>query len=354
GETLRAAIESSSIEGENDLLFVHEVFPHTPWVRTPTGAVYPDRAGSPGQVDKVWGPNEFLITQGLQRHLLQVGYADLIVGELIDDLEARGVWEDALVVVTADHGAAFESGESPRGPATATAEQIFNVPLFVKLPGQVTGETDDRPASTIDVLPTVVDALDVQGVDLDLDGVSLVGDPRTEPSVVDVTDGPDVALDDIDGLLAVAEANRARLPGEGWRGVAAPGPYGELVGRDLSEFDVGSTERRWSAEQAGLLFDLDLSFGAVPLILTGEMDAVDDAPDALLIGLNGTIAGVVGFEQTSGSDAVTWSALLDESLFVDGTNTLELHQAVAGRHGRPQVGGPAVSIVGDSTGPETA
>ena len=46
GETLRQSITGSNVEGDDDLLFVHEVFPHFPWKRTPTGSVYESRGAT--------------------------------------------------------------------------------------------------------------------------------------------------------------------------------------------------------------------------------------------------------------------------------------------------------------------
>ena len=52
------------------------------------------------------------------------------------------------------------------------AADILRVPLFVKVPGQRVGEVSERNAETIDVLPTVVDALGGRLVE-SVDGVSL-------------------------------------------------------------------------------------------------------------------------------------------------------------------------------------
>ena len=43
----------------------------------------------------------------LARHLLQSQFADHLLGELLDHLEAEGLDDDALIVFTADHGASF-------------------------------------------------------------------------------------------------------------------------------------------------------------------------------------------------------------------------------------------------------
>ena len=54
-------------------------------------------------------------------------------------------------------------------------EEVFRVPLFVKAPGQSTGETRDDSAQNIDVLPSIVDLLGAE-VDWEFDGHSLFDD----------------------------------------------------------------------------------------------------------------------------------------------------------------------------------
>ena len=66
------------------------------------------------------------------------------------------------IVVTADHGAAFETGEPLRGVSEANADSVLWVPLLVKPPGQDTGRIDDRPATAVDVLPTIADVIDLE------------------------------------------------------------------------------------------------------------------------------------------------------------------------------------------------
>ena len=57
-------------------------------------------------------------TSPLQRHLLEVGYTDTLLAQIIKRLKQTGLWERAMVVVTADHGAAFQS-KVPRRAATS-------------------------------------------------------------------------------------------------------------------------------------------------------------------------------------------------------------------------------------------
>jgi hypothetical protein len=337
GETLRQAIAESSVDDDHDLLFVHEVFPHFPWVRTPSGAVYENRGGPPGTTDGTWDDNEFLATQALQRHLLQLGYADVALGELIDKLQADGVWDDALVVVTADHGISFELGQPSRSPTEANQHDVYRVPLFIKAPGDEGGVVDDETARTIDILPTIVDLLGVE-TDFEFDGVSLVDGDRPDQSPVVFHKGPAVVAGGVEEPIAIAVRNAERLPhGDGWRAVAAPGPFGALVGEAVADLDVTQgaegADRRWSIDQADQLESVEPG-GVIPLILTGEINGTTDASTTLLVAVNGTVAGVVGFEEQVGTGA--FSVLLDESVFIEGRNEVEL-LAVTGSPANPRV-----------------
>ena len=92
-----------------------------------------------------------------QRYLLQLGYTDRALGLIMRRLRETGVYDRALVIVTADHGVSFRLGEPRRLPPARNLDDIAFVPLFVKLPGPEAGpdrrllgaddrhRADDRP-----------------------------------------------------------------------------------------------------------------------------------------------------------------------------------------------------------------
>ena len=114
--------------------------PHEPWIYLPSG-----HQSRPAGEDPIPDLNHDvgfddpdLTEQNHLRHLLQVGYTDRLVGELLDRLERTGLLERALVVVTADHGYSFRVGvKSRRLISDDNVEEIAPVPLFVKAPGQM-------------------------------------------------------------------------------------------------------------------------------------------------------------------------------------------------------------------------
>lgn len=328
GAIVEDLIDSAATPGDARLSFAHVVLPHYPWQMTPSGRRYTSRSDLASYTERgTWADDEWSVRQAHQQHLLQVGYADALVGELIHAMVEAGTWDDALVVVVADHGVSFRSGEPQRQPTDENLDEIYRIPLFVKAPGQRTGQVSDVNARLIDVLPTAVDALDLE-TDWELDGRSLLGDGRgPRRKLVMGDEGRTTIPVGLDGLLEVVERNDRRFGRDtGWRGVFAVGNRGGAVGEDLADLPTtGSTEIRWSIDQEDALAAVDRSSGFVPLLVSGRLEAPSGTPlpDAVLVAVNGTIAGVGGGYRVAG-ETTTFDALLAESAVRPGRNTVEL------------------------------
>ncbi|HEY1066982.1 MAG TPA: sulfatase/phosphatase domain-containing protein, partial [Pirellulales bacterium] len=77
---------------------------------------------------------------------------DAGVGRLIEILQAAGVYDDTLIVVTGDHGTAFP------GAKTTVYEAGLHVPLIVRNPYQEKrGIVSDALISFVDLTPTLLD-----------------------------------------------------------------------------------------------------------------------------------------------------------------------------------------------------
>jgi len=154
------------VEDAPTLDFLHVLTPHRPWGRLPSGRTYQ----APGQDDV---PDSVRSTLDLPRdrklaldlwraHLLQVGYADRLLGRVIEHLKRNGMYDRALLVVAGDHGVSFRPGQPLRDVTSDNVASIASVPLFIKQPGGHGRGTDPAPAQTIDVLPTILDVIDAQ------------------------------------------------------------------------------------------------------------------------------------------------------------------------------------------------
>jgi arylsulfatase A-like enzyme len=87
----------------------------------------------------------------------EIAFTDAAFGRLRRELEERGLWEDALVLVTADHGEEFfDHGGVGHGRTLYTAQ--LHVPLLLRVPGMAPGRRAEL-VRQIDIAPTVLDAV---------------------------------------------------------------------------------------------------------------------------------------------------------------------------------------------------
>jgi len=178
---------------------------------------------------------------------------DRALATLMDDLEARGLLDETLVVITADHGETFfdgylyhlSHGNFPR-------HEVVSVPLLFWANGQPEGQVSCL-ASNMDVFPTVLQAMGLSPME-GVEGVSLLeGCRETAFSVlskaagavetlhfvsvesldaqlvVDCRVSEEVAFDLVADPLALTPKTRATVPGGEALGEALRGYTTEVL-----------------------------------------------------------------------------------------------------------------------------
>ncbi len=114
------------------------------------------------------------------RYAGEVTYLDAELGRLFDGLKSRGIWDDALVIVTADHGETFWEHGDFWNHGLGLYQTTVRLPLIVKLPSAGKASAGGgvprkiaTPVSQIDICPTV---LELCGLDTPraVQGASLV------------------------------------------------------------------------------------------------------------------------------------------------------------------------------------
>lgn len=281
---------------------IHVLLPHHPYDLTPWGvsslstwvpAQMPDE-GDPGY------ERAFADLHGLQA--MQLGAVDQMVGETVAHLKAVGAWEDCTFVLVSDHGVDTEAPNFSREITEESQDRVLRVPLFVKAPGQTAGEVRDVPASTIDVLPTLMDVLDIEA-DWEMDGHSLLdgSEPTVERAVTT----------DLDEALDALARRPAFVPeGDDWTSVVAIGEQGDLVGTRVDEHEMGRPSTlTWYYDHADALADPAAADDMAPVLLTGRVEGSEGPPPDLVVALDGVIAGTVGGYVRAG-DAWTFTGLL--------------------------------------------
>jgi arylsulfatase A-like enzyme len=147
------------------LFYIHMLPPHSP---------YRTRVEFVDALDDGWAPPlkpKHLLSEGATPEQMKqerryydeyILYVDAEFGRLVDWMEANGIFEDTIVVLTSDHGEMFERNMM-RHSARVFHQPLVRVPLLVSVPGQVARQDVYSPTNAVDVLPTL---LHLNGLDI--------------------------------------------------------------------------------------------------------------------------------------------------------------------------------------------
>jgi tetratricopeptide (TPR) repeat protein len=148
----------------------------------------------------------------------EIAFVDQQIGRLLEALRARGTLEDTLLVAIGDHGESLgEHGEDEHGVFLYDA--VLRVPLIVAGPGAKAGQVVAEQVRAIDVVPTILELLDVPPA-TSVDGVSLklplAGGARAEvPASYSESYYP---------KLHYGWSELRAIRADGWKAVDAPKP----------------------------------------------------------------------------------------------------------------------------------
>ncbi len=325
------------------LHLLHVLLPHPPFDYLPTGQRY-SAEGHVAGLDRDTLPRDpRAVAQIQQRHLLQLGYADRQLGRIVERLRQAGLWDRAVVAVTADHGAGFRGGRNRRRLTARNAAEILPVPLLIKAPGQTRGRLDLRPASVIDVLPTVAE---LAGIELPwpVDGVSFadLATPGRErlPVVphrgtIEPTEVSAARLEAGERAELAILDQRFGKAGDGGRELYRVGRGRAWIGRRVAELTFGAPapfefRLRWPASA----LDVEPAGPFVPSHLSGVLIGSEvEAPVELAVAVNGRVAAVTASWAFAPDE---FSAIVDPEDFRPGVNRVEL-LAFGPREGGAQV-----------------
>jgi Sulfatase len=319
----------------------HTLLPHAPWLYLPSGHIYSNGPSEAALPADIWKSDPWLIRQVYQRHLLQVEFTDSLVGRALNQLQANGLYDRSMIVVTADNGESFGRPGYGHLINRRNVSDIALTPLIVKLPFQRAGRIDRRHARTVDVVPTIARVARLRP-DWRLEGFPLFGaGTRKIPSVTIMRErsGHRIRLSLRNLRRRSAEALRLKLrlfgSGDSGPGLYGIGPHPELVGTPAAS---------WQALPAGSRrADLDnvsrfgnVSLDSPPVKLTGRLaGAQSTAPLDMAIDVNGTIVATApAIAPRQGAPRI-FSVLIPESSLRDGENAVQLFAIEPGPALRP-------------------
>ena len=308
------------------LYFFHALLPHVPWQFFPTGERYAnDVRRIPGMGEARWTRDPVPVRQGHQRALLQLGYTDRALGQLLRRLRSTGVYDRALVIVTADHGAAFTPGEPRRLATRRNLAEIAFVPLLVKPPHSRSGRTVGGPARSVDVLPTIADVLDLR-VPRRMEGRSLLR-PRPAGGLVRVAEHGGVLEERLSVLVRERQAflrRQVALFGTGpFARVYRASGRAALVGRSMATFRLQRAQGEGATVDGTTLLRVDARSDLRPAYVTGRTRGVAAGTD-LAVAVDGAVAAVTTTYEWLGE--TRFGAILPPHVLTPGDHTVAVYR----------------------------
>ncbi len=253
-ETTRLAVEWARAHREQSFfLWVHYFPPHGPYLAPPEFLEPGEKpSGETLPVSKVnYEPGAIPAYQRLDlapdaglyrsRYAAQVRHVDAQVGRLLNRLRRMGVYQDATVMITSDHGESLGEHNYYFCHGNLAYDEQARVPLLLKLRGGArAGSKITEPVEAVDIMPTLMQAMEL-AIPAGLDGHSLLGSlPRTRLRFT--------ASEDAE-IVSVREAGRTLLVRRGAAHLVSENhPRLELF---LSDSDPGERGNR-AADQPAL------------------------------------------------------------------------------------------------------
>src|ERR671910_1004877 len=311
----------------------HALLPHGPWVYLPSGRhsrplrreLLPRMQSVPGFDD------DYLTRHNEQRQLLQLGFVDRLLGRLVARLKSQEMYDDTLIVVTADHGFAWQVRvETRRSVTPSNVEELAPVPLIVKRPGQTRARVSDAYARTLDVAPTMTDVLNVP-LGYRADGRSAFS------AAVRSRRGVRLATRDFSSTVhisgkrwrarrAAVVRRRLRQLGSGdWPSLSTGiGPNRDLIGTSVDSARMAGSAR--AAPSAPPFFrSVRRTSGTVPTQVAGRIHASDGARERdIAVAVNGRIEAVGRSFHLRGEAVESYAVMVPEESLKEGRNRVDV------------------------------
>ena len=340
----RRGVAGITAGGRPQLTFIHTLFPHEPREYLPDGRTYATRSLNDGLGGLASINRRYLSQQLLQRELLQLQFTDRLLGEVIARLNSEGIWDRALVAVASDHGESFASrpGRVPpfrigeltfrRAATQRNLQDIAGIALFVKYPGQASGQTDNRFVRHLDLLPTILHAAGVARP------AGLIGSRLDDPGyrghrTIDVykQSGRLLSMPATRWERRVEASKRRELAmfGSGEQSLFNFGPAPGLLGKNVAQLQLA---KRGALRAVRVAPKMRATLSFVPAHVVGKLRGARASGRNLLFAVNGTVVATApSFAPVNGFNI---SAMLPPDSFRLGSNRLQIFESLGGLRAR--------------------
>lgn len=134
-------------------------------------------------------PYEFLakvkgqMNEKKRAYLGEVAYVDSELGKIISKLKEKDFWEKTFFLLTSDHGEVMDPAHAISkftgvytlfGHGQGLYEEDIHTPFLFRFPNQAYGIRVNKVSRSIDILPTILDVLNINYEEKEYDGQTLV------------------------------------------------------------------------------------------------------------------------------------------------------------------------------------
>lgn len=308
--------------GPGTLSFVHIEVPHAPLRFLPSGQAYkPGPLIMPTDLSQNgWTTGEEAVAFAQSRHLLQTGYADRLVGHIMRKIRENGDFDDAMIILTADHGISFDPDDLRRDVSRTNEGATVNPPLIIKYPGQQQGLVSTSSTQSLDIYPTIADQLgaaippaDGQPVDEAIDG-RVMTVTRDQMRKITLTRNEIVG----DRARVLVDQYRRLGSGDLWH----LGPKSGLIGRRIGKVRRKSSGRYGLYVSDARIRQADRSNNFVPSLISGRLSGIGKG-EVLALAWNGRIVGTTrSFEYMN---RVQFGVMVPPAVMKRGRNRIALY-----------------------------
>jgi len=210
-ESVRSTIESWA--GEDFFLFAHYWNTHLPYFDKYSREAWYDTRDDIIDLIRRDDAESINKAKNLYRSAIERASEEFVYA-LVEKLKSEGIFKDTYLVITGDHGESWGRRLDDRSDLTVFGmhgkhlyEEVLKVPLVLTGPDIPEGTKVAPTTRSIDVLPTILDLLDIEGEDMDgktLRPLIRGEDTESRPIVAATTyvDDPDGDVDEVISKMA--------------------------------------------------------------------------------------------------------------------------------------------------------
>lgn len=119
------------------------------------------------------GIDRHLVSQNINHYYACISFVDYQIGRIVAALKERGLYEDTLIIFTADHGELL--GDYNCYGKRSMVDAACRIPMLIKQPGKAHAR-HSRPSSLVDIAPTLLSWAGIEYEASEFDGVDILSE----------------------------------------------------------------------------------------------------------------------------------------------------------------------------------